>query len=380
MPEFYQLQEGKVTNFEPFGSYVLTKNDNFVELVEYDNLYGAYQRETFLKDTTSFIGYATKVFDVSNIDTIKLSGTISPYVNAVTLMDENKNIMSYIMPSSETTYENKIVDVSDVSYVCVSSKGENFWNANRIKVFGNERIDSKWKGKKIVWFGTSIPAAGYKGTNNDYGYPYLVARKLGATVYNEAVGSSPMHGRQYARVSATNPYGFRASFEPASRALCNTKEQMQWIANWIDYKLNGGTYKNSEEWDPNVFTYSLPTSWTAENTADLISFSYESKLDKYLTDETFPDLFVIDHGYNDDINWSDELGYYDSQYETYGRYNPYTYRGSMNFIIDRILSFNPHARIVIIGTYDKTLPSKANVYKYQEILADDNQLPLLKLW
>ena len=189
-----------------------------------------------------------------------------------------------------------------------------------------------------------------------------------------------MHGRQYARVSATNPYGFMASFEPASRALCNTKEQMQWIANWIDYKLNGGTYKNSEEWDPNVFTHSLPTSWTAENTADLISFSYESKLDKYLTDETFPDLFVIDHGYNDDINWSDELGYYDSQYETYGRYNPYTYRGSMNFIIDRILSFNPHARIVIIGTYDKTLPSKANVYKYQEIVADDNQLPLLKLW
>ena len=389
-PLSVQFEKGSTpSEYIKYGDYKLILNVDSIaykinseikELVECNNLYGAYIKNDFHKELNSFHGYATKVYDVTGIDFVYLTGNITAWTNAYTLLDKNKKIMQYKQVSSDTTFSNEVVDVKNASFIAVSSYNTNFWSSNRIKIAANITIKSRWKNKKIVWFGTSIPAAGYKGSENDYGYPYIVGRYLDAVVYNEAVGSSPLHGRQLARVSATNPYGFMASFEPASRALCNTIEQMQWIANWIDYKLNGGTYKNNEEWDENIFTNGLPKSWTDSDTNDLLSFSYENKVNKYLTDENFPDLFVIDHGYNDDINWSDEQGYYDRDFSIYGRHNPFTFRGAANFIIDQILSFNPHAKIIMIGCYDKSLNTKSKVHTYQEIIADDNQIPLLKLW
>ncbi|WP_251280149.1 hypothetical protein, partial [Enterobacter hormaechei] len=60
-----------------------------------------------------------------------------------------------------------------------------------------------WKGKKIVWLGTSIPAG--SGAN---AYPYMLAQRLGATIANQSVGSSPIRGGLDAFATSDDPYGW----------------------------------------------------------------------------------------------------------------------------------------------------------------------------
>ena len=155
---------------------------------------------------------------------------------------------------------------------------------------------------------------------------------------------------------------------------------MQWLANWADYYCNGGTYKNAEEWDSTIFTSGLPSSWTDADTEQIKQFSYENKLDQYLTDATMPDLFVFDHGYNDRIRWADATGTYEAQLSEYGRDNCYTFRGAMNFLIDRILSFNPWARIIMIGDYENQSAEKKDDSTYQMRVAEDYEIPIFKRW
>ena len=211
-----------------------------------------------------------------------------------------------------------------------------------------------FSGKKIVWFGTSIPANGWFGYEHPMAYPQQVGRLIGAEVINEAIGSSCIHCKDPARISESNPYGFKTGFESCSRCLTNTDEEQQWI---IDH------------YDSGVWTEGVPaemTEWLADK---IHSFGYEEKLDKYLTAETFPDLFVFDHGFNDS---SDTNNYY----QQYGKYNKYTFRGGMNFLIKRILDYNPYANIVIIGNYTTT----RDVPQMQEAVAEDWALPICRQW
>lgn len=211
-----------------------------------------------------------------------------------------------------------------------------------------------FKGKKIVWFGTSIPAAGWFGYEHPNAYPQRVGRLLGADVINEAIGSSCIHCKDPARISTDNPYGFKSGFESTSRCLTNSLEDAEWII---------------EHWDSDIWTSGVPSEMTEWLKDKIRGFGYERKIDKYLTPSTFPDLFVFDHGYNDS---SDVNGYYD----TYGRYNLYTFRGGMNFLIKRILDYNPEANIVIIGNYTTT----RDVPQMQETVARDWALPICKQW
>lgn len=213
---------------------------------------------------------------------------------------------------------------------------------------------SFWKGKKIVWFGTSIPAGGWFGYEHPNSYPQQVGRMLGAEVINEAIGSSCIHCKDPARISANNPYGFKSGFESVSRCLTNSEEEADWIV---------------ENWDSDIFTEGKPEEMTEWLANKIHSFGYQEKLDQYLTPTTFPDLFVFDHGYNDssDVN---------NYYETYGKYNLYTFRGGMNFLIKRILDYNPYANILIIGNYTTT----RDVPQMQDTVAKDWGLPIIKQW
>ena len=218
----------------------------------------------------------------------------------------------------------------------------------------NDDVFRNFKGKKIVWFGTSIPANGWFGYEHPMAYPQQVGRLIGADVINEAIGSSCIHCKDPARISESNPYGFKTGFESCSRCLTNSDEEQQWI---IDHYNSG------------VWTEGVPAEMTEWLAGKIHSFGYEEKIDKYLTAETFPDLFVFDHGFNDssDVN---------NYYETYGRYNLYTFRGGMNFLIKRILDFNPYANIVIIGNYTTT----RDVPQMQETVAEDWALPICRQW
>lgn len=373
----WQFEEGTAITLYHAPNYTFPfASQNFVycERVECDNKLGAYIDTTWHDNspTGGVSGYITKVFYVKDINFIVLSGTISAYTNAYTLLDENKNILSYHKEgSSAKTYSNYSVDTTGACYIAISSLGSN-WSpyTNCISIYGyKKRSSSKWAGKKIIWFGTSIPAGGYKGNDDLYSYPKVIGKITDSTVANEAIGSSGVHCKCYARISANNPYGFIDNLDTCCRCLTNTVAEMDWI------------YDHCQ--DTNVFP-TTGRALTAQEKSDAESFSYENKLDQYLTDSTFPDMFVFDHGYNDfgfsDFSNEANEQIYDSMFATLGRHNLYTFRGAMNFLIDRILSFRPTAKIVMIGAYDAQLPAKALVSKYQQIVAQDYEMPLLDLW
>ena len=319
-----------------------------------------------------------------------------------------------------------------------------------------------WRDKKLVWLGTSIPAAGKYDINNPKSYPIMVGDLLGATVYNEAVGSSALHCKDPSRINSNNPYGFLSNFEAVSRCLTNTSEEMEWIIEHYN--------------DSNVFTQNVPASLSDDDKDFIRSCSWEVKLQKYFTDQAFPDAWIIDHGHNDipsaaseatytdktsmtgtqhdgyysagslvpsaassyleyDVTddlfvwisgtfgaWYDVYDIYDadgnnigytrnaSQTEvtdlvvnvanatmlrvsnintqissisvkklTYPTYNSlYSYNGAFDYIVNKILTYNPKARIVMIGEYENQ--KYPTISENQEIAAKRWEFPLYKQW
>lgn len=325
------------------------------------------------------------------------------------------------------------------------------------------RAQFYWKGKRLVWLGTSIPAAGKYDIDNPFSYPIMVGDKLGATVYNEAVGSSALHCKDPALISANNPYGFMPNFEAVSRCITNSLDEMNYIINHYN--------------DSNIFTQNVPGSLSDDDKAFIRSCSWEEKLEKYFTADDFPDAWIIDHGHNDipsaeseatytartaltgtqvsgwygngsfntsslsshmeyDVTDVDEvyisgtigqfydlydlfdsndnnIGYYrNGAQQTYNGYfvdtrnaakicvsNPnnlistievkkytygsmynslYSYQGGLDFIVNKILTYNPQARIIMIGEYeDQKYPT---ISQNQEIAAKRWEFPLYKQW
>ncbi|MBO7206996.1 MAG: hypothetical protein J6X83_04170 [Methanomicrobium sp.] len=320
-----------------------------------------------------------------------------------------------------------------------------------------------WKGKKIVWLGTSIPAGGKDGLDNRHTYPAFVGENLRATVFNEAVGSSALHCRSVSRITENNPFGFLSNFEAVSRCITNSLEEMEYIIDHYN--------------DSNIFTVNVPESLSDSDKAFIRSCSWENRINKYLTDGMFPDLWVFDHGHNDnpteaseatytartELEGTEGSGYYVSgalessesyshivfdvsdaeevfldgvisagcdvydlfdendtlltykanatqntfsglfidtssadklivstsnaqisgisvKKYTYGSmYNSlFSFQGAFDFIVNKIKTYNPKARIIMIGEYeDQKFP---NVSHYQEIIANRWEFPLYKQW
>lgn len=228
-----------------------------------------------------------------------------------------------------------------------------------------KNVGIKNKGKKIVWFGTSIPAGCYNPSDIHTSYPMIIGDRLGITVYNEAVPSSPVHGMRKSQITESNPYGFFAeSFSTACLALACTLEEKEWlISHWNDSFWTGGKY----------------TSMTETQAEYIRNTSYEKKLDKYLNVDNFPDAFVFDVGRND--IWGDEDA-------TYTGYDRYTFPNAMHFLIDRIYRYRKDAKIRIIGHYSNQERSKNDtvvdfpqkVAKCQSDISDMWMLPICKTW
>lgn len=226
----------------------------------------------------------------------------------------------------------------------------------------NEEIKfiSKWRGKKIVWFGTSIPAGGYIGLNNKLSYPMLVGEILGANVVNEAVGSSALCCRRPEQVSEKNPYGFNRSFEQCSRSLGNSIEEMQWII---------------DNWDSDIWTHGKLTEAPSEELKqEILSFSYENKLIKKHLGENRADLYVFNHGFNDNYIYENQ-----QQQPPEGQpENRLYYQGVFNHLVGLILADNPKARIIIIGEYENQ--KYPWIQKMQEESSRHWGFPLFRAW
>ncbi|MDU7372831.1 MAG: hypothetical protein E7L08_20270, partial [Klebsiella michiganensis] len=192
-----------------------------------------------------------------------------------------------------------------------------------------------WKGKKIVWLGTSIPAG--SGTNS---YPYMLAQRLGANIVNQSVGSSPIRGGLDAFVTTDDPYGWTgSSYTRVTRALSQSVDIKQSFIDNYDSKwkalVTGG-----------------PASLSDTDKANILSYSYANRLSGNLDS----DLFVIDHGINDYL-WIQERGGDVASLLTpaVDTRNINTFYGGVNTVIDYILSQNPRARILVIGFYENEL-------------------------
>jgi hypothetical protein len=304
-------------------------------------------------------------------DVFFISGT---YYNAIALISAFNSNNAFVSASSVFDTSATVHDVVDYKYVVpqgitkigfssftdngralIVKKGIPIYagdaSEEMYSVFTSKIGSGYWKDKKIVWFGTSIPEGGY---------PQIVGELLGATVFNEAVGTSRVHFKYPITPTAENPYCFGSGFKAAARTLTNTLEEQEWII---------------DNWDSNFWTADKPDAMTEELANQIRSYSYENKVDKYLTAETFPDLFIFDHGHNDTTGTLEIQNQY---YAQYGDYNLYTFRGAMNFLIQHILEYNPKARIVMIGEYCGT--DADFVPNMQLQVARDWNIPICKNW
>lgn len=215
-----------------------------------------------------------------------------------------------------------------------------------------------WKGKKIVWLGTSIPAG--SGTN---AYPYMLAQRLGATIANQSVGSSPIRGGLDAFATSDDPYGWSgSSYTRVTRALSHSVAIKQSFIDNYDSKwkslVTGG-----------------PASLSDTDKANILGYSYVNRLAGNLD----ADLFVIDHGINDFL-WIQERGGDVASLLTpaVDTRNINTFYGGMNVVIDYILSQNPRARILIVGFYENNL--RPQVSQIQLKSAQLWEYQIVKLW
>ena len=214
---------------------------------------------------------------------------------------------------------------------------------------------SKWHGKKIAWFGTSIPEP--SGYNPITGYPEYVGKLLGATVYNEAVGSSCARRGTRSAESANDPYGVTNMGIGALWSMGGT------VAEKTDLTTNWET-----KWRA-ITGYDAAMTDAIKNKA--IACSYENKLMKYIND-TPVDLYVFDHGYNDwRSNSADNIANPDDPFDRS------TYQGAMNTFIAAILAVNPHANIVLISHYETH--REPGVIDMQESVAEYWGLPLIRI-
>jgi len=228
-------------------------------------------------------------------------------------------------------------------------------------------------GKKMAWFGTSIP---------ETGYPSLIATKLGCTIYNEAVGSSCI--RAFSSVSGTQKDLY---WEPALRALSHTiAEKQSMIDHWSTGLNSSGVITGGGTFGWRDLLLGSPPAVLSSYASDttILGWSYEKKLVAKYLDTTspdfiaMPDYFILDHGHNDLVVYEYDGSDSDAINIPSVRNDRKYFNGAMNYIIDVILSYNPRANIVFIGHYEND--RKVRIYQAQEKIAEYWDFPFLKLW
>lgn len=255
----------------------------------------------------------------------------------------------------------------------VDKIGELEEKVNKIPSDINDAVDAKMqsdifpylypkKGKKVVWFGTSI-ADGYRIPNTiDTSYPKKIADLTWMDIDNQAVGASCLRGGDYKSKTENDPYGMSTTpYNFLMKSMCIPSSVKQnWFDDWETYKT--------------IIPYA-PDTISDSNKKLFLSCSYDKKLDPYLVDDNVPDLFVLDFGYNERVGngFDDEmLAIPDDEYDI-------TYpMGAFNFIVNRILSKQPKAKIALVGLYEND--NKKQVAKLQQMYADKWNLPFIKLW
>lgn len=271
----------------------------------------------------------------------------------------------------------------------------------KTKNFSSENVgDNPLFGKIIVWYGTSIPASGY---------PEICGSYLNATVHNEAVGGSCCRmGYIGAVVDPDDPRGDKYGITgigwtiPCTCLSMKQEEKHDLFVNWTTARRKANLkaqYGYTDEEVANV------KGWgellTNNPPADIMDSAYDNyrkmsyglsyntytnveaglgtilgKVDKYLNENNFPDLWVFDHGHNDNSPEIETIPTPDNDRRFF--------IGAMNYIIEHILEYNPRARFVFIGHYENDDAGgswdHSKLCEAQKILADYWNTSLYESW
>lgn len=226
-----------------------------------------------------------------------------------------------------------------------------------------------WAGKKIVWFGTSIPAGIIQGKS----YPQIIGGMLGAKVYNESIGSSEVRAGVHAAITANDPMGWADISGPGlmlSLSMSQAEKQSV-IDNW------------NSKWK-NIITWYQDQMDLENQTQRYLNSSWDVIFPKYLSGGSIGpcDLYVFDHGFNDGARNS---GFTDLSDVPANQTDRTYWIGAMGFLFRKILDDNPKARILILGFYSYDRNAGTNfdtkhVCDAQEKLAKIWGFPFIKVW
>ncbi len=246
------------------------------------------------------------------------NGSIVSYETDLTILDRHEGIIVTIPKGVDT--------------LVVNSNNQSNLDILKMSI-SSDKIISPINGKKIAWFGTSIPSGYPKGKS----YPQIIAEKSGSIVYNESVASSCARLGYPSKVTSENPYGWKdVAWQNIAYSLgASLSEKNYLIDNWDTFKI--------------VLSNTPPASLDDNAKEYIRNCSYERKLDKYLSGGAVGvcDLYVFNHGYNDLQISGEELNIVPSDIN-----DRMYFIGVMHFLINRILTSNPQAKICIISHYE----------------------------
>ncbi len=254
-----------------------------------------------------------------------------------------------------------------------------------------------WMDRSIAWIGTSIPAT----PNAAFGiplaaqsdvaqvpaatgsYPQMIGERLGCTVYNEAIGASPVRFGHASNRTAEDPHGIASlDWHNVMYALAATlAEKEELIANWatVRTKLTGGLQVGATFVPVAQITLddNPATRMNAPAGTDFIrSSSYEIRIGRHLAPNAAVDLIVIDHGPNDlHVPLGDQTT--DIAVAGIGTNDRGTFIGGNNAIMDYIRSKNPRQKVAFAEHYEDQRDPK--IAATQAYLAKLWSVPLLPL-
>ena len=289
------------------------------------------------------------VYDVNPGDLIRYSSF--KYANSypILLFKKNGNFIGYTLGdvATETRQRNQYFLVPDgVDQVVVQCD-------SRLKINIDKATQAhqaaSWKGKNILFLGTSIFATGTTFRDDYYTIPGYACHLLGANAIVQAKGESmARNGYEFAK-SDSDPYGWTGAYwNNIAYSLSMTLEEKNelitnWESKWCDLLIG--------ENKPQTLTDAIKTQWRG--------CSYENRLLPYLTGEqTKPDLIVIEHGRND-------VAFFNQSADSFSGipsvnpdelfdYNRSLYGDAMAFLIRIIREHLKHVPIMITGHFDNS--------------------------
>lgn len=261
------------------------------------------------------------------------------------------------------SYSDANVTDSTVMFCLTSQYPSLYIPYNRYVLSSEVSADSAWRGKTILWLGTSIPTGG--------GYPENVSANLSATLNKQSISG----GRARARKS--DGTWFVQSDFIYQFTLSKADVDARYGGN-LGLNVSASDYLTLSGGGP-VLTQPMLDALTASN--------YEVRL---VPNITASNLFILDYGINDRNgqlpNISVPFLTCEELLTAGDLYNRNEFLGAMNFLIKTIQDAkaalsDKNYRIVIINHHNKgaTASSERNVVTAQENLAKYWGFPLINM-